>query len=296
MTESGTHMVGRDGERAQLGIRDLLLVVAATMVCAFCLRMFVIEAYRIPSASMKNTLLTGDLILVNKLSYGIRIPSSFPFLPIPLDPSYVIPLSNIRRGDVIVFELPGIALSGDSDLQSAFVKRCVGVPGDSVEIRNSRIIVNGKEMIPPSTVRTPTFSRTALTAPLFPAGSGFTENDYGPLYVPRRGTSISLDRSTLRVWQRLIEREGHRVDTSGETILIDGIATEAYPLQNDYYFVLGDNLENSTDSRMWGFVREDDIIGDVLLVYWSSAPDNEYSNKTVPLRNIRWDRVGSLIR
>lgn len=296
MSAANEHMFNGQDSRQRVSIRDLAVIVIATMVCALVLRMFVMEVYRIPSASMEDTLLTGDLIVVNKLSYGIRVPSSVPFFPISLVPRYLLSLSNIRRGDVIVFELPGVVENGAQTTRAAFVKRCIGVHGDSVEIRNSRIMVNNREMIPPATVRSSSFHRASVGQRLFPAGSGFTEWEYGPIHVPGAGDRISLRPENLASWKRLIEGEGHRVDMNEEAILIDGHARDEYILTKNYYFVLGDNQDNSTDSRMWGFVCEDDIIGEALLVYWSSSPTDEFTGRTIPFRDVRWQRVGLLIR
>lgn len=296
MPSSASHTGSTDPTTSTLSARDIALVVVATLVCALVLRMFVVEAYRIPSASMENTLLTGDLILVNKVSYGIRVPSTIPFFPIPLDPGYLLSLSNIRRGDVIVFELPGVVDNGNPATEAAFVKRCVGIPGDTVEVRQARVLVNHREMIPPPTVRMQAYEHASFSSRLFPPGAGFTEREYGPLRVPMRGDRIDVRVNTLPEWQRLMEREGHRVDVSDNVVLVDGIARESYTIEKNYYFVLGDNMGNSTDSRVWGFVCEDDIVGEALLVYWSSAPEHDYTGRTQPFQNVRWSRVGSLVQ
>jgi len=294
MDDPNAH-TGDQKPQTRLSAAEITLIVLATLVCALVLRMFVLEAFRIPSASMENTLLTGDMILVNKVSYGVRLPSSFPFLPVRLEPRYLVSLSNIRRGDVIVFELPGLQIAGEPGEQSAFVKRCIGVPGDTVELHYSRILVNGRELLPPGTVRTPSFQRASVLDELYPRGAGFSVMEYGPLYVPGAGDEIPLDERTLPAWERVIEREGHRIDRTNGSILIDGVAADSYTLAKNYYFVLGDNLDNSSDSRMWGFVCEDDIVGEAILVYWSSAPINGYTGETRTFRNIRWDRIGSMI-
>ncbi len=277
------------------GGRDVLLILLVTIVCAVALRLFVIEAYSIPSVSMENTLLPGDLILVNKVAYGLRLPASVPFLSIPDIPRYILPLANIRRGDIIVFSMPGGVEDGSITDRTTFVKRCIAVAGDTIEIRHGRVFVNRREMLPPPTVRTPSFQRISYSRPVFPDGAGFTAWDYGPLRVPRRGDVVSLTAESLAWWQRVLEREGHRVDLSGDAVLVDGIGTDSYELSKDYCFVLGDNLENSTDSRMWGFVCEDDIVGEAMLVYWSSSPDDDGA-EAYPFRNIRWSRLGQLIR
>jgi len=278
-------------------LREVLLVLGVTILCAVVLKTFFVEAYRIPSSSMENTLLTGDMILVNKFSYGLRFPSSFPFISGVHDAEYAFSFSRVRRGDVIVFELPRAEEPVGTYRRTAFVKRCIGIPGDTVEIRSSRIHVNGREMLEPRTVRTPVFHQTLDSRSLYPAGAGFTEWQYGPVYVPGRGDLITLEPGTMPVWRHVLEREGHRVDVTEEgSILVDGMGLKEYEVSRDYYFVLGDHRENSTDSRVWGFVCEDDVVGEALLVYWSSAPSDAYSGETDAFRNIRWDRVGGLVR
>jgi signal peptidase I len=132
---------------------------------------------------------------------------------------------------------------------------------------------------------------------LFPGSAGFTAGEYGPLYVPQRGARVELQAGTIDMWKGLLEREGHLVEVKGDgVILVDGVATSSYTITKNYYFVLGDNRDNSVDSRMWGFVCEDDIIGEALLVYWSSPPSDGYSGESHLFRNVRYDRIGTLIR
>jgi signal peptidase I len=129
-------------------------------------------------------------------------------------------------------------------------------------------------------------------------GSAFSNGgDYGPTIVPRKGEKILLTSENLGAYKDLVERERHHVeiDMAG-AVLIDGREMSHYAVERDYYFVLGDNRGNSLDSRVWGFVPEDAIIGEALLVYWSW--DTELRGEGVHERfgNIRWDRIGTLIR
>jgi len=167
-------------------------IVAASL--AFCvIRPFVVQAFKIPTGSMRPTLIEGDLILVNKFIYGARIPFTKYRLPKVRDP---------KRGDVIVFIYP-------EDKKKDFIKRLVGLPGDMVEIKNGNIYVNDKQILDPA------FSKR---------------------YYYNRG-DFARD---------------------GEVVIVP----------NDSYFVLGDNSGSSKDSRYWGFVPKENLLGMAIVIYW----------------------------
>jgi signal peptidase I len=270
-----------------------------TLLAALILKVFVIDAYRIPSTSMENTLQIGDFLLVNKLAYGVRTPHHVPFLAQSI-PSYSFSLfQNIHRGDVVVFEYPG----GRDEIKTLesvnYIKRCIGVPGDTVEIRSGLVYVN-KHAAPFPSYGIQTDHPIGISLPqqkeMFPQGSEYTDVNYGPIIVPKQGTIIALDQAIINRWHVLIEREGHTVQTSADTILIDGSAASTYKIQQNYYFVLGDNRDNSLDSRYWGFVPDDHLIGEALLVYWSWDTEVPVTNLSEKLSTIRWKRIGTLIR
>jgi len=274
---------------------EALLVAVVTIACAFLLRTFVVEAYRIPSASMENTLLIGDLVLVNKLSYGLRTPGLFPFSSIRLTPSYLVSAGNVQRGDVIVFEFTMRSPDGLPADLSYYVKRCVGIPGDTVEIRQGRVFVNGLEMLPPSTVINPQFRRTLRREATFPEGAGFTDLDYGPIRVPHAGDVVPLTPETMKIIRPIILHEGHNVwKNPGGEIRLDGNPADTYTVRGDYYFVLGDHRDNSSDSRMWGFVEHEEIVGEAMMVYWSTEDDRR--RDVGAFRVVRWNRIGTLVR
>jgi len=245
-----------DGARAGAGV--FLITIASALL----LRAFVIEAFRIPSASMEGTLLVGDCIIVNKVSYGVRSPKHVPFttasIPFLKLPGFKTP----QRGDVIVFEHPDGTVN--------FVKRCIALAGDTVTIRRGNVFVNGRQLIVPTTQR-----------------SDADRDNYGPVVVPRKGDLIPLSLDNISRWERFIRREGHRVDVDERgTIHIDGVRCTSYTVERDYVFVLGDNRGNSLDSRSWGFLPEDNIIGEAMLVYWSLDEQN----------HVRWNRIGTIIQ
>jgi signal peptidase I len=206
------------------------------------LRTFIIEAFKIPSGSMERTLLIGDFLLVNKLAYGAEIPFTHKRLPALRDP---------QRGDVIVFESP-------EDLSKTYVKRLVGLPGDTLEMKAGRLIRNAVQLkeryvwhitpeIDPVEERFRWQRDYVVQSANASVGYYPSRNNWGPLVVPKRN-----------------------------------------------YFVLGDNRDNSSDSRYWGFVADSLVKGRPFVIYYSYAPD---SAEGFPwLTRIRWTRLGELVR
>lgn len=274
-------------------------ILLVAMLAALLLKAFVVDAYRIPSTSMENTLQIGDFLLVNKLAYGFRTPRHIPLTTISI-PAFTIPFHKIHRGDVVVFEFPG---SRDEirPMESVnYIKRCIGLPGDTVEIRQGRVIVNGVEIPFPSSAKRPENTAGASmhrNEKIFPAGSNYSAADYGPIIVPKRGDSVALDIHTIGRWRILISREGHTVGILPDgAISLDGRAARSYGIRGNYYFVLGDNRDNSMDSRFWGFVPDDHLIGEAMCVYWSWDSELTVPSFFARLSTIRWNRIGMLIR
>lgn len=218
-------------------------ILLVSVVLFGVIRTFFVEAFKIPSGSMEHTLQVGDFLLVNKLVYGAEVPFTHKRLPRLRDP---------HRGDVIVFEYP-------EDPTKNFVKRLVGVPGDTLEMREGILIRNGAslaeryvEHTEPDMDPAPEDFRwqrdylvkTAAAAP----GYHPSRNNWGPLVVP-----------------------------------------------NGNYFVLGDNRDNSLDSRYWGFVPDSLVKGQPFVIYYSYAPDSS-DRSFAWLTHIRWTRLGERIR
>ncbi|MDY0186456.1 MAG: signal peptidase I [Syntrophus sp. (in: bacteria)] len=194
--------------------REYAEAIVIALVIAFFIRTFVIQAYKIPSGSMKPTLLVGDHILVNKFLYGIKVPHFR---------NTIVPLKEPQRGDVVVFIYP-------EDRSKDFIKRVIAVSGDTVEIRNKKIYLNGKLYKDGKGVYVDSF--------ILP-GSLQPRDNFGPVTVPP---------SSL--------------------------------------FVMGDNRDQSYDSRFWGFVDLKDVLGKAIVIYWSWDREN---------RGVRWDRLGDLL-
>ena len=193
------------------------------IVFALLIKTSIVEAYKIPSSSMEDTLLVGDFLLANKFVYGARIPLTNLRMPAIHDP---------RRGDVVIFTWPG-------DGVTKYIKRCVATPGDTVEVRDTLLFVNGQ-----------------------------------PQVRPKRSKFIDVDA-------------GGRHNTKGNA---DGReprdAFGPYVVPVDHYFMMGDNRDNSYDSRFWGPVSRDAILGEAMLVHWSwyepSKDDSDYNSLGSP--------------
>ncbi len=177
---------------------EYLQAIAIALILALVIRTFVVQAFKIPSGSMIKTLLIGDHILVNKFIYGVRN---------PINRHLWIKVSKPKRGDVIVFIYP-------LDRKKDFIKRVIGLPGDTIEIRNKKVFVNGKLFHDPPTVQ--------HTDPNIIPGTIQPRDNMGPVTVPK----------------------GH-------------------------LFVMGDNRDQSYDSRFWGFVPIKDVKGKAFMIYWS---------------------------
>jgi len=269
-----------------------------TIFIALMLKTFVIEAYRIPSGSMENTLFAGDFLFVNKFVYGLRTPRYVPLTNLAI-PSVSLPaFRDVRRGDVIVFEFPGDRAEMSDPESLNYIKRCIGLPGDTVRIASGRVYVNGRELVPPSSAKVMHSGWSSrFERGLFPEGAGFSEEEYGPLVVPKKGDLIDIASGNLVGWKKFIEEEGHMVESDTTAIVrIDGVGMSSYRVERNYYFVLGDNRQNSLDSRYWGFVPDENLIGEALLIYWSWDPAASTSSLSEKFKTVRWDRIGNLIR
>ncbi|MFH0989045.1 MAG: signal peptidase I [bacterium] len=276
-------------------LKEYLKTLLITLCVAFILKLFVVEAFRIPSGSMEDTLLVGDFLLVNKLVYGIRTPRTIPLTNMTI-PSLSFPkFRNVQRGDVIVFEYPGEATQRHTEMVN-YIKRCIGLPGDTIEMVKGRVFINGKELINPRTAKPSAWEGHSSRAyPFYLDGADYTDAHYGPLIVPKRGDSIELTVSNFKHWKPFIEREGHRVSEHNGRISIDGVQSLKYLVHQDYYFALGDNRGNSLDSRFWGFIPDNYLLGEALVVYWSWDPFATGNSIWDRFSNIRWNRIGTVI-
>jgi signal peptidase I len=209
--------IGVAGKRKSV-VREYAEAIGIAILLALVIRTLIIQAFTIPSGSMMDSLQVGDYILVNKFLYGPEVPLTEQRLP---------GLRNPARGDIVVFKYP-------QDEKRDFIKRIIGTPGDSVQVRGDRVFVNG----------------TALVEP----------------YVRRV--------------------EGPLGDRSQSTFCGYAYGCEPTVVPPESYFVMGDNRNNSQDSRYWGFVRKDRIKGKAFLIYWSWDGDRHW---------LRWRRLANYI-
>jgi signal peptidase I len=250
---------------------------------AVFLRLFILGFYHIPTNSMENTILPGDFVVVNKFIYGIS------FLH-----NKICSFSGPKRGDIIVF---GAEFNKDDKNKQDpvdLIKRCVALPGDSVKIIFNRIFVNGKEFPILNTMILDSDSSAMNYSVL---GENNKQQNFGPVKVPSKGDVIPLDHNNIYKWKSFIEHEGHKVDMLFDySIQIDGKVANSYSVEENYYFVMGDNRGDSYDSRDWGFLSEKNVIGKAILIYWSWNQNLASGGLIDKFKYIRWSRIGMLIR
>lgn len=270
-------------------------------VAALILKTFVIEAYTIPTGSMEDTLLPGDFLLVTKFTLGATTPRNIPFTNVAL-PYYQFPkLKEVKRGDIIVFEYPGDRDELRHEEIMNYIKRCVGLPGDTITIVDKVLYVNGELFPPPPKMKflNPVPTPKGIGNPyIFPRFSNFNEDNYGPLYVPKKGDTVHLSLDNIEQYRTLINREYGRevVRVIGDQITIDGVPAKTYVIKKNYYFMMGDNRDDSADSRFWGYVPEDLIIGEPLIIYWSWDKELPmFPDVIKKLSSIRLNRIAKLI-
>lgn len=275
---------------------DALLFAA---LVAFFLKIFFIEAYRIPTGSMENTLLVGDFLLVNKFVYGATTPRNIPFTDIRI-PYFRLPsLKSPSKGEVVVFDFPG----NRDELQSKevvnYIKRLIGEPGDTIQIINKVLYVNGQVFPnPPNLKNDGRVQNNNITYErIFPKGSGWNEDNYGPIRIPKKGDIIQLTPENFEMLKMFITREGHSPRLSPDNkIFIDEVPVTEYKVEKDYYFMMGDNRNNSLDSRFWGFMPAENVVGEALIIYWSWDPSISFAQLGKLLGSVRWDRIAKIIR
>ncbi len=278
--------------------KDLLFV----LVSFFFLNSFVLASFEVPTGSMENEIMTGDFLFVNKFIYGGTTPRNIPGTNIRLPWFRVPALRHVERGDVIVFEFPGQRDEIQSPEFLFYLKRCIGLPGDTIEVINRVVYVNGRSAPIPRHIKFDGFRIMPKGIPdpygrIFPKGAMFNEDNWGPVRIPEKGDLIPLSVNTLEQWRTFINREGHSVRAGeGGEILIDGTPMTSYEVEHNYLFGMGDHRDNSLDSRFWGFIPEENLVGSPIIVYWSWDPNIPLTHLIDKLASIRFGRIGTIIK
>lgn len=255
-----------------------------------------IASFVVPTGSMENTVMTGDFLFVNKFIYGPSTPQVIPFLNIPLPYLRFPGIKEPQKGDVIVFVYPGGLNEVKPKEFQYYLKRCVAVGGDTVQVSNGILFINGKVFPNPEFLNDEPGFRGTENNPTFPRHiRNWTTNNYGPLVIPKTGDTIHLNMENYSGWDIFITREGHNIEQNGDKILIDSKETTYYVVERDYVFGMGDHRNHSEDSRSWGFIPEENVVGTPLMVYWSWDPNIPLTNIVEKLGSVRWSRIGTLI-
>jgi len=279
------------------GLISWVKTVLGAIVVVMIINGAAVASFVVPTGSMENTVMTGDFLFVNKFLYGPTTPQLIPFLNIPL-PFYKFPgLKDPEVGDVIVFIYPGDRDQVKPEEFVYYLKRCVGTAGDVIEVKNKQLFVNGKQF------GLPEHGKYDMNLPIypgdqfrtFPPGKGFTRDNFGPVKIPKKGDVINLDIQNIREWDVFISREGHEITATADNILIDGKPAKSYTVERDYCFGMGDNRDNSLDSRYWGFIPYDNVIGTPMVVYWSWDPNLPLTKFVDKFSSLRLSRIGNII-
>lgn len=268
---------------------------------------FIIQNTRIPTGSMEDTILVGDFVLVNKFIYGSSSPHYIPFTEIPL-PYFTLPaFKEPKAKDIVVFEYPGDRDQLEASEKNVnYVKRCIGTPGDTILIVDKVVFVNGKEFWRPPFIKyyrgqygnyLRPIPKGVVEPRIFPKGMPWNEDNYGPLIVPKKGMKIQLNPQNVEQWQTIIDREfGKRVvEVKNNSVFINGTLVTSYTIKKDYYFMMGDNRDDSLDSRFWGFVPRDAVVGEAFITLFSWDRDIPFSQPFKLLGSVRPDRVLKLL-
>jgi signal peptidase I len=268
------------------------------LVIVIFIQSFFIQGYGTPTGSMERTIMIGDKMFFNQFIYGASSPRTIPFTGIKLPYFHLPGIREPKRGDIVNFEFPGMRDEVKPPEYVLYLKRIVGEPGDKIQVTAGKLFVND---IPYPNPENSVINKSALTPNtpnpmIFPKGSQWNEDNYGPLFVPKKGDVINLNEDNFEKWNTFIAREGHNIIIVNGKVLIDGNETDKYVIEKNYYFMMGDNRSNSLDSRYWGFVPRENILGKALITYWSWDSNIPFSDFGDLIGSIRWERIGKLIK
>lgn len=264
-------------------VREYFESAVVTLIMALFGMTFIVQAVKVPTGSMKNTIVIQDHLLVNKFIFG---PHDYFNLPI-------LPQRNIRRGDIVVFKFP-------KDPQTNFVKRVIGMPGETIEYKQGKVYINGQELPEHQVLvekQEPDEPKDLeiVQDPGAPAGAQWTVYLYNDQHsVATTFYNESGDYAVHQPFKIPVKGEPvpEEIKNSPELAHIyDADGDGRY--DSDQYFCMGDNRDNSLDSRFWGTVPRNEVVGRAMFVYWSidrSSPSGNFFTKS------RWSRTGKLIK
>lgn len=274
-------------------MKKIIRLIFFLVILAIFIRAFFLDAFRIPTSSMADTLYPGDFIFVNIAAYKFSTPRQIPILGISIPSLNIFNTGDPEINDLIVFKFPDIN-SGDAVFNTSnIIKRIIALPGDTLKIINKKIFVNGKEIRLPETSRR-SFENIKMAGNgdegIFYSGTGWNSDNYGPVRIPAVDDTLNINTDNIDVWKPLIvyEYEEKVVRKEGSVITIADKPVRNYVVKKNHYFVIGDNFNNSRDSRYFGFINEDMILGKAMFIYLSI--DNAKSGDGFFSR-IRWNRI-----
>jgi signal peptidase I len=337
-------------KKKKSAISEWLKAIFIAVVLLIIIRIFAFQSFIVNDSKMESTLMPGDYIVINKLNYGARIPStlfSVPFMEKSYSelvqlPYFRIPgFSEISRNDLILFNYP-LENNKPFDKRTQLLKRCVAIAGDTLAITDKKVFVNSKyignapdckykyRVITNNNLSNNFFTKYNINeggitdeenvydlfitketsdslindsnikqinlmklkkgngnTPFFPQSEHYSWSlDYfGPIIIPAKGKKVSLDLKNIDLYKTVIEKfENNTINIKDNKIFLNNIETSEYTFKMNYYFVLDDNRDNGKDSRYWGFIPENHIIGNASFIWFSINKSNNSSE-------FRWSRL-----
>lgn len=279
---------------------DVIFIIFCLMIVLFCVQLFCYTSFKIPSDSMEPALRDGDRILVNKMIKGARLFNVFSALNNEDVAIHRMPgLGNLKRNDILVFNFPYQKNRWDSirlDVMQYYVKRCIALPGDTLEIRSGFYkIRGGKEQLGNdkaqrylANLQNP--KQHGIVVGTFPYDKQLKWNirEFGPLPIPQKGQEVMMNRTNFLLYRQLIGWEQKKkLRFKNEQAFLGDSLISRYRFEKNYYFVSGDNMANSQDSRYWGMLPEEYIVGKATRIWYS---EDKFTGTP------RWERVMKRIK
>ncbi|HEY7751132.1 MAG TPA: signal peptidase I [Ignavibacteriaceae bacterium] len=272
-------------------LNKTLKTILLVLLIALLIKAFLFDAFSIPSSSMERTLLPGDFIIAGRAAFKISTPKELPLVNIKIPYVDLIELGDPDVNDVIVFDFPGNEIIPEAK----YIKRIIAGPGDSLRIFKNKISINGIGVELPSTMKFSNEEKN-ISEPdtnIFPPGVKWNRNNYGPIVIPKKGDIIAINPNNYSKWKYLVEMDDPEniLREEGSVVSLNGWPITEYVVTKNYYFVIGDNFDESKDSRYFGFINEDMIIGKALFIYWSIDDDKIAPGPLGFLSALRTNRI-----